>query len=90
MLSDVSAQAGLEGLDHLGAGDEVGDRWQVGHRVQPQTFQELPGGPPQHRLARPGVAAHLVHVAPVCSVRSTASGSTPRIDAIWAREIGCL
>ena len=62
-LGTGHAQAVLEGLDHVGAGHELGQGRQVGQRVEAEPLQEQLGRTPQQRLARAGVAADLVDVA---------------------------
>src|SRR5436190_23115904 len=61
----VDPEGMLERLHHLGSGDEVAQRGQVGQRVEPQLLQEHRRGAVKEGLARPRVTGDLLDVAPL-------------------------
>ena len=91
-LHRFDPQRALELLDDVGAGHERAERRQLVDASRGRASRGTPGSCRTcTALPGPGIAAHLVarSRAPA-SVRMTPSTLTPRIDAIWAREIGCL
>jgi hypothetical protein len=87
--SRLDAQAVLERLDDVGTGDELGDRGQVGERVEAELLQER--GVVPNRIACPGPVAGDLVMYPACLERAQHTVGVDAADlATWAREIGCL
>ena len=59
----VGTQPVLEGFHHVGTRHELRQWRQIGRAVQADPLQEQIGGPEEHRVARPGIARDLVHIA---------------------------
>src|SRR4051794_37749860 len=60
---DVDPQTLLERLDHVGTGDELGQRRQLVERVDAESLEQQRRGAEEHGLAGARIASHLVDVA---------------------------